>query len=430
MEKVYEFLKKNPYPIAVFAVAVASRLIYMATQWDNPFRTYPISDSATYMLRAREILEGNFLGTEALSQSGEAFYTYYLALIIALFGKHYFPIRAIQLLLGAFSCLFIYLTANKLYGKNPALFAGIWAALYGPFIFHEWNLLTNAHAFFFLSASFYLLVLQIYSPSDKKAFFSGLLFGLAVLNRTNLLLLAPLYFLGAILKDPKKLILTKGPYLLTLGVLLTILPVTAKNYYLEDDFILISSTGGLAFYLGNNDQAIGYYKIPKNAGIPNTPDIHREAHKVAETSAGRELKPSEGSDFWLEKGRQFWRDEPGKALSLYRTKVNLFWNKLESNIIYEYSFFQDRSKALLKNPFTNFGAVALVGLIGALWALKSGRREDRFIVFLIVVYMATRLPFFITSRRRVPGFLFLFFLVDLDFFLFLFCLHSLKTSNH
>ncbi|MEE9614945.1 MAG: glycosyltransferase family 39 protein [Thermodesulfobacteriota bacterium] len=393
--------------LAVFGFALLVRAAYLYSQAENPFSSYPLSDSMTYIMDAERILGGDWLGKQVFTFGGGAFYPYFLAVLFAVFGKNYLAVQAAQCLMGAASSGVIYLIGQRLYGTGVGLATGLWAALFAPFLFHEGLMLSSAPAILFLSLSLYCLLLSFDSGKPGRALLAGLFLGLSALNRPNVLLLAPVYFLWTVIAGPNPSLKKAAPYALVLGTLMVLLPVTLRNYKVGDDFVLISSGGGFSFFLGNNPAAPGILDVPMGLGISNDANIYSSAHALAEQRSGKRLKPSEGSRFWFRLGTEFLKDSPGKAASLYLKKLHLFWSELEITNIYKYGFFRNYSPVLL-GPLQGFGMLAVMGLLGAFWMLFSGTKEEKLLPALLFAYMLSVVPFFISSKLRVPVSVFLF----------------------
>lgn len=395
------------------ALAALVRIVYFVQQSKNPFVSHPISDSLVYIAGAKKVLAGDWLGTEVFSFGGEAFYRYFLAATFAVFGHDYAAVAALQHVMGAVSCAVIYLIARRLYGPATAGVVGVWAALFPPFLFHEGLVLTSAPAvlFFVLSLYFFYSMLEHRGGGGDgggaaPAAAAGVLLGLSALCRPNILLLSPIYFLWTVLnkspnKNPLAGLKTLAPYALTLGVLLIILPVSIRNYYVGDDLVLISSSAGMNFFLGNNPEAQGVMYIPPDSGIQNDLNIVKSSHAAAEHITGTELKPSEASSYWFQRGMDFIMASPGAAAALFWKKFYLFWNKLELTNIYNYDYYAGHS-FLLAAPSLGFGLLAAVGLLGALWMTAVGTRNEKLVPALVVTYTASVIMFFVSSRFRVP----------------------------
>lgn len=402
--------------VIVFVFAAIVRAVYIYSQSYNPLSTFAISDSYVYLSRALEILDGEWLSTGIPAFSGEVLYVYILAAILAVFGKdNFLAVQIIQHLMGAASCALIYLTALRLYSRGAALIVGLWGGALSPLLFHEGLTLSTAPTVFFLTLSLYLIVITV-SRSDVQetgaattasaALSAGFFLGVSALLRPNMLLLAPVYLLWVVIKDPGRMLRTLTPYAVILGLMLAVGPVTLKNRITGGDWVLMSSNGGWVFFIGNNPEANGIFHIPERLGVSRTDDTHITMHRVAEAASGRALSTSEASSYWKHRALGFLKAEPARAAALYMKKFALFWNARELTHIYEYEFFGQFSR-LLRNPFTGFGPLAVMGLLGAFWMLGAPRREVRLVPLLAGAYMSSLVIFYISSRMRVPVAVFL-----------------------
>ncbi|HHL40197.1 MAG TPA: tetratricopeptide repeat protein [Deltaproteobacteria bacterium] len=386
--------------ITVFAAVV--RGVYAVQQGDNPFTSFPISDSLVYLHEAGRILDGDFLGREVFTFGGGAFYNYFLALIFLLFGRdNFLAVQLVQHLMGALACGFIYLAAERLYARWVAVTIGLWASLFAPFLFHEGLLLTGAPSVFFLVLSLYLMVGRKEGRSWRSALGAGVFLGLAALARPNLLILAPLYLVWILTDGWPSVLRRAAPYALCAGVVLVVAPVTARNYAAGKDLVLVSAAAGLNLYVGNNARATGLFQLPPELAVYNDANMYSAARRLASQAAGRELLPSEASDYWAGRALEFMASNPSDALKLLARKVLLFWNASEITNIYKFDFFSDYS-FLLRGPLQGFGALAPLGLMGLAWILLSGSRDERFIAAAALAVMVSVVIFFVSSRLRLP----------------------------
>ena len=418
--------------ILVFSTLV--RLIYFYQQTENPLAYYPIADSLSYIMGAERVLTGEWFGPGAPTFSGEAVYVYILAAVFALFGKSYHAVALLGHLTGALTCAVVYLTGRRLYGQGIGVVLGLWASLLSPLLFNEPLILPTAPGMLFFALSLYFLVsiqeravdlagIDGASTTDNtgdgtgsrrlfifQTFLAGLFLGLAAICRPNLLLLSPLYLLwiavGEQGRKPMEALRGLRPYalalVLMLGTVVAIGPVTLRNYKATGEFILITSSGGLNFYFGNNPQANGIMKLPIGLGLRNDATMYASAHKIAEARLGKRLTAAGASKYWFREGVGFLKENPAKGASLYLKKLGLFWNQRELTHIYKYDFFRGYSTILLGNPLTGFGPLAALGLMGALWMLLRGSRDERLLSLVVFTYMASILLFFVSSRLRLP----------------------------
>ena len=82
------------------------RLAYLYQAVDTPLFDVLLIDSEFYDRRARAIVAGDWLGDRPFFMN--PFYSYFLAVIYALFGAEYWWVGLVQAVLGTGSCYLIY----------------------------------------------------------------------------------------------------------------------------------------------------------------------------------------------------------------------------------------------------------------------------------------------------------------------------------
>ncbi|MCH2185710.1 tetratricopeptide repeat protein, partial [Myxococcota bacterium] len=235
----------------------------------------------------------------------------------------------------------------------------------------------------------------------------GLVLGLSVLARQTTLLLAPLLVLWILFdfQPTQRLgrrLLSAATFVLPLAAL--ILPFTLHNYRVGQDFVLVNSTGGYSFYMGNRQGTDGTWQLPPLdwPGRIDNPLVMREAFSsVAERELGRPLRPSEVSSYWLTRGLQEIGDDPFEWIKLELRKAGLFlnayevWNNRSFEISRQFSW-------VLRLPLISFGLIAPLALLGI--ALNLRRVAPLFPLFAgVAVYFFSALMIFVLSRYRFPG---------------------------
>ena len=237
---------------------------------------------------------------------------------------------------------------------------------------------------------------------------AGLFLGLFAITRPNILFCLPplmvwLYAFGvpdglAKVERARSWLIRSA--LVAAAVTLCVAPVTLRNWLVTDDFVLISSQGGVNFYIGNNPKSDG-----KTAIVPGTRASwwggFEDTVRIAERARGRELKPSEVSDYWLEEGLAFLRAEPTAALALYWRKLRLLLDAVEISNNQNIYFFIEHTGFLSLPIFVSFWMLAPLALAAAIrlprdrwWWLLNG---------FVVTYLASFLLFFVTARYRLPA---------------------------
>jgi 4-amino-4-deoxy-L-arabinose transferase-like glycosyltransferase len=152
----------------------------------------------------------------------------------------------------------IYFLAKKLFDFKVAILSAVFASIYWIFIYFEGELLLDSLLVLFGVLLVLLLLRAGENPRKSRFFLAGLVSSLFAITRPNILIFIPfvLLWIFLLLKlDLKK----KSIYSLffLLGLFIFIFPVTLRNYLVGKDFVLISSQGGINFYIGNNPETNG-----------------------------------------------------------------------------------------------------------------------------------------------------------------------------
>ncbi|MFH1865226.1 MAG: glycosyltransferase family 39 protein, partial [Candidatus Eisenbacteria bacterium] len=384
--------------LLVVVLAVIVRVAYMAEIHDHPLMTTTTGDPRVYDLRAMEIAGGQWLGDDVFFHSSPV-YPYILGLIYKLFGHSYPAVRVIQSLFGTGSCLLVFSIARKLFGNREALVAGVIAALYAPFVFFDFEILMITYVLFFSLLAVRLLMAYRESPTVWLALASGAAIGVSALGKPNVLLFVPaaLFWLWwAWRRTERASRVWQGAALFVAGTVVVVAPMTISNYVAAGDLVLTSSNGGINFWIGNNDQADGTFLVPADMRA----DLYGGSKLAAEKALGHTLSPSEVSSYWLGEGLDFVKAHPGRDLRLLGRKLLLFWNAYEIPNHYDMNYFRTVSKTMRFDPFV-FAWVIPLGFLG-IYASRRNWRKLLLLYLFAGAYLVSLLPFFITSRYRLP----------------------------
>jgi len=378
------------------------RALFIFDVGESPFVQNLFSDSKIYYDWAKGIVSsGNWIGSEVFFMSPG--YPYFLALIFKFAGISIVFVKIIQAIVSAATIPLVYLTARNLFEKKSALIAAILASIYSCFIFYS-NLILGETIQIFLTA-WLLLLMSKESDNNypKHWFYIGFLLGLTALFRANILLfmiaaVAWLLFRMRANKDLKKLFKKSIVYLI-LGSALPILPITVRNYAAGNDIVLLTSNGGINFFLGNNKDAPGVFKSPKDF------DLFQDMAgiKYAKKITGKKLTPSESSDYWCKQGLEFITQNPADALLLTTKKILLFFDNDENpqSSTMDITFYRSFS-SLLKIPFPDFLFVMIFAIVGMVFYRKEWNRLSLIYLFLIS-YIISTVMFFVIGRFRLAA---------------------------
>jgi tetratricopeptide (TPR) repeat protein len=385
--------------LGLLLLSLLLRLLYLAEMAGTPFLATLRLDELYHNNWAVSIAAGNVLGDQVFFRA--PLYAYWLGAVFAVFGHSYVIPRILQHLLGAFVVLMVYVLTRRFFGRKSAAVASLLVATYAPLIYIEDKFLLESLLVPELTVLILLLVNLRDSPTSVKWVAAGILFGLISITRplllpTGALLVALVAAWGWKAHGARKTLLW-GAALLG-GSFLVIAPVTIRNYVIGKEFVLIASQGGINFSIGNNPQADGFSStLPGAAG--NRWE-YRDMQYQASEALGRPASPGEVDRYWLARGMEFIRTEPGKALSLMLKKLYLFWNRTEIPNNGSFYFTAGQSKLLTYLP-TGFWLLGPLGLLGMLLAWR-GRKEVRFVVLFVLLYIMSVLLFFVCDRFRLP----------------------------
>jgi tetratricopeptide (TPR) repeat protein len=404
----------------LFLIALLLRLAFIWQIRDLPTQRWLVMDAERYDELARGMAAGDWVPREVFYQA--PLYPYFVAAVYAVTGNgdgSLLAVRLLQAVLGAVTVVLLAVLAGRLFGRGAGRAAGVLAAFYGPAIFYVPLLFKATLILLTLTGSVLLLV-----PTDRpgagrpfgRIFGAGLLLGLSALLQETLILLLPCAAVWLLLGKPRD---EHGPArtstdrrlaaALVLGTVLGVLPPTLLNALARGEVVLLSSVGGVNFFIGNARGATGTY-TGITGGSQNPASQQDDARRLAAVFATRErgrpvapaeLTPREVSAlFWRESFREI-RDDPAAWGRLLLRKTRLFWNAHEIPDAEGYDVYRRTSGplALLAHLWIGFGIVAPLGLTGLV--LKPRRRTLLLALLLGGLFVSVVL-FFVFGRYRLP----------------------------
>ncbi|HEY3174289.1 MAG TPA: hypothetical protein VGK94_00865 [Candidatus Polarisedimenticolia bacterium] len=389
-----------------------ARVLYLRQVAELPFFQDPIGDSARYLERAAEILDGRLVGDRPFFYGG-IFYPWLLAASRWLFGSSPYPVCLAQALAGCALAWVLQRFARKA-GASPAisaLAAGI-GLFYGPFAFLEADLLMISWTLLFTMTGALLLldgVERTRAPAIlARLGAAGLCLGLAASERPNLIALVPVLAAWVLVFGPEAGRL-RGAAALVAGSGAVILCVALMNHAASGRWVLLTTSSGINFYIGNHPGARGTFDEPWSSSDPaftaGHTDLEEASLTMARRESGRDLDAIEAGSYWFSRGMAYLKSNPREAAWLYLRKLALFWNAAEIPNHLDFRFLRERAPALRLMPFT-FGLVAPLGIYGLLSRRSRSlmtRPAATLLAALILVPMAGVLPFFVADRYRVAA---------------------------
>ncbi len=366
---------KRWLPWAIFLAAIAVRLAYVLNLGPEP----RFHDENTYWQVARRFLNGQGITFDTGLQVCRApVYPLLLAASQRFFHDSLVPIRITQALLGALTCVLIYLLARGLSGYVCGAAAGAIAAVYPFFVFYTGTALSETLFTFELVLWVLLMRRLLHRPSWWAALLAGLTFGVAVLTRPSAMLMLPaalpLYFIG----EPHRRRQARCWLLLAAAFAAVMAPWVWRNYRITGKFVPTTLQVGASLYESNAPDADGgpaMDRIKWPEGIKDMSEYERDRYLL------RKAVEVIRSD-WARFGR----------LTLHRAKR--FWN-----LVPNYEGYRALHYRVLSAMFV--GPIFVLGLIGLLVAPR--RPRELLLLLLPVAYFAALHSVFVGSTRyRTP----------------------------
>ncbi len=368
----------------VGGLALTIRLFYLLQTSESLLFDTPVVDARTYVEEGLRLASGIRAG-----DSGEPFwppplYPYFLGLLFTLFGEDYYLPRFVQAVLGAITCVSLFWLGNRTF-SSPATgwLAACTAAIYGPFIYFEGELLPVGPAVCLNVVLLLTLLWAARGPGAVRWLLAGLLLACSGLLVANVFLFAPVVLLWALRFLPtadsgsrRRLVQVAA---FCLGVALVVAPVTLRNRIVGGEWVLVSSDAGIDFRPG------------------------REWHELVN-------RPESDADIT---GRSSWSyisSDPVGYVGLLLHKARLFWRGDE--ILHNLDpYYARKDSSLLQGLLWKYGLAFPFGLIAPLALFGLGaclvgplRRSPAGALLLLfsATYSFSVILFFVNARYRLP----------------------------
>ncbi len=371
-------------------------------------------DPAYYVDLARQVAAGRDAPT-GQAHFVSPLYVYFLAAVFMVTGGSLVAAKLVQVLLGTVAVWLVWRMTSAWWGWRAAWIAATLTALCGFFTFCEVTLLQAALDPFLTAAALYLVARAWRSGLTREFAAAGLVVGLLALNRPNVIAYAALLPLAAVVLDrhvpgsdetPTAVAPTPRARLvralaLALGLCLAIVPVTIRNARASGEWVLISSHGGLNFYIGNNAAADGtYHAVP---GItPSIAGQSRDAERVAEAAAGHHLGPMEVSGYFSRQAWQWIRGSPATAAALFVRKLGYLFSAAWLTLNYSYPYYSHDEATWLRLLIVGPWLLIPLAAVGLLVPGSRGRRAHLAWLLFVPVYALSVAAFFVSDRYRLP----------------------------
>jgi 4-amino-4-deoxy-L-arabinose transferase-like glycosyltransferase len=249
----------------IFIIAILVRILFNFTVARN---YTPINDSANYQAVALSILHQHcfcLLPPPPIvpqpTVDRAPLWPLTIAIIYGLFGPQNLFVRLFLSVVGAGTCVFVYLFAREIFDHFFAMLAGLAAAFYPQlYVYDGW--LASESLFIFLLLAVCYTVLR-FQRTQKLGWIisAGILLGILSLERPNGLFVLGVFIVWAIVAGWRKLVprklLIKGSVLATLIAFILIAPWTIRNYIDSHTFIPVAIGQGTVLIGAYNSSVLG-----------------------------------------------------------------------------------------------------------------------------------------------------------------------------
>ena len=380
----------------VFALALALRVAYIFEADASPLFEHPAVDAKTYTHHAQRLAAGNWLGIGEGPFWQPPLYPYFLGAVKVLFPESFFyAVRFVQALLGALVCAMSWWIGRALFNPAVGLLAGIGAALCGPLLFFDGELLPASLAAFVDLLALVVLLRVWRRPSRWGFLGAGAAFGVGAMAVPTVLTFAVAVPIVLLWRAPRRQgLIWAGAF--ALGVVLAIAPVAWRNWAIGGDGVGISYNAGINLYIGNNPDYAETVAI--------RPGWEWDELVTQPAQAGIE-RPSAKSAYFAERAWDYIKGDPTGWLGLMGRKLGAFWHGDERGRNQPIYFWRTYSNVLSASLWKAgiafpFGLVAPLALWGMLLSLR--RIGPTWPLLYVLSYCLGVVAFFVAARYRVP----------------------------
>ena len=380
--------------LAVFAVALAARLVFVAA-WPTvgvggERALFP--DEEEYLAISRHLVEGEgFRDDRSRRASRAPGYPLFVAGLYSVAGRSHAAVKGAQALLGAGACVLAALLARRLFRPPAGAVCGWIAALYPFLIAYTEFLLAEALFTLLLVAGTLLLVHPWRStvrggpaPEDggawPRAALAGLALGAGVLVRSSLLLY-PLFAGVVWVAAARRRLRAAGlAAVVAACVFAAQVPWIVRNHRVFGEFVPTTLQVGESLY-----EAVG-------PGADGTPRMDRI--DWIEEAGGKVMGEHENNAYFRRKAMEWARAHPARTAGLAFVKLGRFWNVVPNAEEY-------RSPLVVAASLATYVPVMAAALLG----MAVSRKRWRMLALPLtpaLYYSCLHMVFVGSIRYRTP----------------------------
>lgn len=355
-----------------------------------------LNDSTDYDYLAQSILKGGYC-----SPSGEptAFrppiYPAFLALVYLFLGKQNLIATAIiQAILGTLNCLLIMKLGEKITGSKAVSWISVLiAGFYPAFILQTCQILTEVLGRFLWLGALNILMESSCLHNRKGLILGGIIFSLAVLTKSVLLIVLPILTIWVLFKINASLVnrIKSSMICFLLPVLILVGSWTLRNYQISGKPVPVSTNFPITFAQGVTPYSYYTKKWYISEELLSVPDNFLELTQMRFYKGIHE--ELEIGEYYSNLARNFIKKRSGFFLRLSIKKFLHFWSPFISNAPLERWI-----------AFLSMAPVLFLGWLGILISLVKRDSARSYTFLILALSLSICLPYIISQpdiRYRV-----------------------------
>jgi 4-amino-4-deoxy-L-arabinose transferase-like glycosyltransferase len=369
--------------VAVFVLAVGLRVAYLRASgvWDAP----PENDGIEYDKLAANLLEGQGFALDEGQPYGfrPPGFPAFVALIYAIFGRSCLAVRLVNAVLGGFTCVLVYFFTKRVWRWQTGVIASLGTAAH-PLLIYLTGIIYPECLILLLVAVVFLLTSHARETRRiGEVVPLGVVSAYLVFLRPSLLLLglAQTVWAWVTYKTVRRRLLASAVLVLILVV--SVIPWSVRNYLVFDEFVWMSTNGGVTLWASNNPLAEGGWTEPSRRTWlePEPPRDLRGWPGLTETESEARFQAA---------GMRWIREHPADLLRLLPRKLVRAWSLAFGNEARTMDL-----PAVMRAAYALYLLVCLAGFV-----LSLRRWRDALTLYLpIVVLTGATLVFYGSTRQ-------------------------------
>ena len=387
--------------LAVFAVALALRAVYLHQLDGSLLFTELFGDGQQYDAWAREIAAGDWIGGEVFYQA--PLYPYFLAALYTIGDHSLLLVRIVQIALGSGACVLLAFAGTRWVSRGAGLCAGLLLAAYPPAIFFDGLIQKSSLDLFLTTACLALLASFLERQRVTRLVALGVVLAALTLNRENArviyAIVVPWLWLSFRGVTAARRIAWIAVFLAASACVIA--PVGWRNQRIGGELFLSTSQLGPNLFIGNHPGANGLY-APLVPGRGDARAERADAVRLAEEGTGRRLTPREVSGYWTDRALAYVVEQPASWLRLMAWKGFLTFHALELADSESIDVFAGQAPILgALHRGLGFGVMLPLAVLG-LWATRRAWRRLLVLYALIAGFAGSVALFYVFARYRFP----------------------------